>query len=212
MAEHEGLRERKKRQTKLTIEEAAMRLFVERGFDNVTVVEIAEAAQVAKVTLFKYFPTKESLVLDPAAGDNPAPIVAARPPGTSPLGVLRAHYRALAADPGGGPALGTEERVIKWMRVIMESPALLAGMHRLLDQQRDELACVLAAEPGVEPGDLTPQLVAAQVTGVILMLKAGFYQALVAGGSLAEAGAYLARNVEHAFDLLEHGIGDLYTR
>jgi AcrR family transcriptional regulator len=212
MADGPGLRERKKRRTKEAIQQAAMRLFMERGFDGVTVAEIAEAAEVAKVTLFKYFPTKESLVLAAAADDSPAPIVAARPAGTTPLGALRDHYRAFAADPGAYPTLGAEGEVIKWMRVITDSPTLMAGMHRLLDEQRDALACVLAAEPGVEPGDLTPYLVSAQITGSILMLKAGFFEFLVRGGSMNDAGAYLLRNVEHAFDLLENGIGHLYPR
>ncbi|MEV6987051.1 TetR family transcriptional regulator [Sphaerisporangium sp. NPDC051017] len=212
MADGPGLRERKKQRTKETIRQAAMRLFMERGFDGVTVAEVAEAAEVAKVTLFKYFPTKESLVLEAAADDGPAPIVAARPPGTTPVGALRAHYRAFAAAPGSYPTLGSEDEVIRWMRVISDSPVLMAGMHRLLDEQRDELALVLAAERGCEPGDLTPSLVAAQITGTVLMLKAGFFEFLVRGGSMADAGAYLARNVEHAFDLLENGIGHLYPR
>ncbi|GII83878.1 TetR family transcriptional regulator [Sphaerisporangium siamense] len=208
----EGLRERKKRRTKEAIREAAMRLFMERGFDAVTVAEVAAAAEVAKVTLFKYFPTKESLILESAAADDPTPIVAARPPGVTPVGALRAHYRAFAADPGSQPALGSEGAVIQWMRVIMDSPVLLAGMHRLLDEQRDRLARLLAAEAGAAPGDLTPSLVAAQITGTILMLKAGFFRFLVDGGSLADAGAYLAGAVEHAFDLLENGVGHLYPR
>ena len=65
-----GLRERKKRQTRQAIAETAMRLFAERGFEAVTVNEIAEAAGVAKATLFTYFPTKESLVLDAGGLDD----------------------------------------------------------------------------------------------------------------------------------------------
>ena len=58
-----SLRERKKEQTRQRIAAVALRLFAERGFDAVTVNEVAEAAEVAKATLFAYFPTKESLVL-----------------------------------------------------------------------------------------------------------------------------------------------------
>ncbi|MFC7639696.1 TetR/AcrR family transcriptional regulator [Streptosporangium lutulentum] len=79
-----GLRERKKRQTRQAIAEAAMRLFAERGFEAVTVNEIAAAAGVAKVTLFTYFPTKESLVLSSVADDDVAKVVAGRRPGQSP--------------------------------------------------------------------------------------------------------------------------------
>lgn len=59
-----GLRERKKRQTRSLISDVASGLFVQRGFDNVTVAEVAEAAGVSAKTVFNYFPRKEDLFLD----------------------------------------------------------------------------------------------------------------------------------------------------
>ncbi|HEY2724399.1 MAG TPA: helix-turn-helix domain-containing protein, partial [Pseudonocardiaceae bacterium] len=146
MVERRGLRERKRLRTRRAIAETAMRLFAARGFDAVTVAEIADAADVAKVTLFKYFPTKESLVLDTAADDDPAQIVADRAAGQSPVAALRAYYRAFAADPG----VDSDQDLVTPLRVITTSPTLTAGMHRMFDQQRDALARVLAAEPGAE--------------------------------------------------------------
>ncbi|MCZ9345440.1 TetR/AcrR family transcriptional regulator, partial [Streptomyces sp. TRM76130] len=58
-----GLRERKKRRTYQVLSDTAVRLFTERGFDAVSVAEVAAAAEVSKPTLFRYFPAKEDLVL-----------------------------------------------------------------------------------------------------------------------------------------------------
>src|SRR5436853_609935 len=64
MRNPEGLRERKKRKTRESIANAAARLFTERGFEVVTVAEVARAAEVSEQTVFNYFPTKEDLVFD----------------------------------------------------------------------------------------------------------------------------------------------------
>ncbi|OUC98935.1 TetR family transcriptional regulator [Streptosporangium minutum] len=194
-----GLRERKKEQTQRRIAAVALRLFAERGFDTVTINEIAEAAEVAKVTLFKYFPTKESLVLRGVGEEDLAGIVAVRPPGQSPLEALRAHYRAFAAD----PAVAVDrDALITQLRVIFDSPALSSGANDRLYGQRQALARVLAEERD----GLTAALMAAQITASVLTIQETFFRRLVAGASLEEAGRRLAEDVELAFDLLEHGI------
>ncbi|MGW3368332.1 TetR family transcriptional regulator [Streptosporangium canum] len=194
-----GLRERKKEQTQRRIAAVALRLFAERGFDAVTINEIAEAAEVAKVTLFKYFPTKESLVLRGVGEEDLAGIVAVRPPGQSPLEALRAHYRAFATDPG---AAVDRDALITQLRVIFDSPVLSSGANVLLYGQRQALARVLAEERD----GLTAALMAAQITASVLTVQETFFRRLVAGASLEEAGRRLAEDVELAFDLLEHGI------
>lgn len=194
-----GLRERKKEQTQRRIAAVALRLFAERGFDAVTINEIAEAAEVAKVTLFKYFPTKESLVLRGVGEEDLAGIVAVRPPGRSPLEALRAHYRAFATDPA---AVVDRDALITQLRVIFDSPALSSGANDLLYGQRQALARVLAEERD----GLTAALMAAQITASVLTVQETFFRRLVAGTSLEEAGRRLAEDVELAFDLLEHGI------
>ncbi|MGN9779964.1 TetR/AcrR family transcriptional regulator [Nonomuraea sp. ZG12] len=136
-----GLRQRKKEQTRLRIAEVALRLFDERGYDAVTVNEVAEAAGVAKVTLFSYFPTKDCLVLD-GIQDDPAGIVAGRRPGQSPLDALREHYRAVAAQGVDGVDV---ERLLTQVRVVSRTPALMAGVYQAHMGQRYELAAVLQA-------------------------------------------------------------------
>jgi AcrR family transcriptional regulator len=203
-----GLRERKKRQTRQAIAAAAMRLFAERGFEAVTVNEIADEAGVAKVTLFAYFPTKESLVLHAVADDDLAKVVADRSPGQSPLDALRAHYRAFAAE----PVEVDPEALITMMRIIIESPALVAGVNRIQYGERLALARSLTGTAECTPDDLTATLMATQISGALLTLKETFFNRLASGMPLPEAGRRLMEDTDLAFDLLESGFGDRYTR
>ncbi|GAA1653991.1 TetR family transcriptional regulator [Nonomuraea maheshkhaliensis] len=197
-----GLRERKKEQTRRRIAEVALRLFDERGYDAVTVNEVAEAAGVAKVTLFAYFPSKDSLVLDGVKEDTAA-IVAGRGERT-PLQALREHYRRMGRQDTGEIDV---EGLLTRIRVISASPALLAGVHQAHMGQREELACALA-EALPERG-LAPRLMAAQITAAITTLQEAFFHRLSTGVSLEEAGRLLGEEVELAFDLLEHGFATL---
>ncbi|MDF3301429.1 TetR family transcriptional regulator [Streptomyces tropicalis] len=199
-----GLRERKKERTRRLIASVALELFAERGFDAVTVNEIADAADVAKATLFAYFPTKESLVLDGVAGDDLAGIVAGRPSGTTCLEALRAHHRALAAGRLPDSAL---EPLLTRVRVIQGDPALRGAAEALLYRQRDQLAEVLSEDHG----ERVAALVAAQVAASQLALQESFFRRLLDGASAAEAGRALAADVELAFDLLEHGLAHTAT-
>ena len=90
MPSEPGLRERKKARTHHAISEAAIALFLQRGYDAVSVSEIAAAAEVSKRTLFSYFPSKDELVLHRFADhqDEAARVVRGRPPGVSPLDAL----------------------------------------------------------------------------------------------------------------------------
>ncbi|MFD7992607.1 TetR family transcriptional regulator [Streptomyces mexicanus] len=194
-----GLRERKKEQTRQRIAAVAARMFAERGFDEVTVNEIAEAAEVAKATLFAYFPTKESLALDGVGGDDLAGIVARRPAGQTVLAALRAHCRAVAAGPTPDADL---DALLARVRVIQGSPALQNAANGLLYRQRQALAQVLTDEYG----PTAAALMAAQIAASLLTLQETYFQRLLGGMSAQDAGRALARDAELAFDLLEHGL------
>jgi len=93
----DGLRERKKAKTRRTIQEQALRLFAEQGYDATTVEQIAEAAEVSPSTFFRYFPTKEAVVLQDDYDALLQAALAAQPP-DAPLGtVLRDTFRAAFA-------------------------------------------------------------------------------------------------------------------
>lgn len=95
-----GLRELKKVRTRQFIAETAARLFAERGYENVAVVDVARAAEVAEKTVYNYFPTKEHLLLDrdDALRDRLVSAIRDRPAGVSPAAAIRAEVLGLVEE------------------------------------------------------------------------------------------------------------------
>lgn len=146
-----GRRERKKAATRQAIADAALRLFVARGYDEVGIREIADAADVSTTTLFKHFPGKEALVFDQDR-DREAALVAAvrqRAPGRSVLDALRQHvldtWLPIAADP----------RMAAFTALIDSTPTLRAYGERMWTRHADSLGAAIADEFGVDHDDLT---------------------------------------------------------
>ncbi|HZE37944.1 MAG TPA: helix-turn-helix domain-containing protein [Stackebrandtia sp.] len=194
----EGLRERKRQRTRAAITRAALRLFAERGYDAVTMTEIAAAAEISRATLFTYFPSKRSLIVDTETDDDPARIVAERAGGRTPIDALRRFYLDLAAAPIDADAGELMARVA----VIAEAPGLAAGLHHHAEEQRRALAATLA--DGAEP-DLLADLLAAEICAAIATVKARFFRALADGTPMADAHDRLAAEIALAFDLIEDG-------
>ncbi|WP_328708357.1 helix-turn-helix domain-containing protein [Microbispora hainanensis] len=122
----EGLRTRKKERTRRAISEVAIAMFLEHGFDQVGVAEIAAAAEVSKPTLFRYFPTKEDLVLERIADHRgeAAAVVRARPAGRTPLDALHDAFMAGldAREPTTG--LCDHPAVMAYHRLVFDTPSL----------------------------------------------------------------------------------------
>jgi len=196
-----GLRERKKAQTRHRITEAALRLFAERGFDAVTMTEIAAAAEVSRASLFGYFPSKESLVLDGVGGEDLAAVVAGRPAGQDALAALRRYYQDTVAEAVTG--VDTAQLLAR-TRVIVDTPKLSAAAHAARHRQRAELAAALADEYRPRPAEL----IAAQVTAAVQTVQEAYFRGLAGGATPADAGRTLAADVDLAFDLIEHGVRD----
>lgn len=204
MADH-GLRERKKRATRQLIADIASGLFIQRGFEEVTVAEIAEAAGVSKMTVFNYFPRKEDLFLDRHA-DRMADLVAAvraRPSGTSAAAALRHHQHELLAV--SHPLSGAIQGASGFWWVLRSSPALMTRFHEQEREIAEALAEVLSEETG-EP--LRARTVAALLTTAISTIFANAVSRLVAGDKEAEVRRDQVTVIDQAFDLVEHGVGD----
>ena len=231
-----GLRELKKEQTRQLIADTAWRLFADRGFDRVTVAEIAREAQVAEATVFNYFPTKEDLFywrLE-AFGMRLADAVSARPAGEP---VLAAFRRALMDEGGlltqveaGDPEALARLRTVN--RVIADSPALLAREQQAITRNAAAVAALLAAETAtpaatgtragsgtpaeagtpVEAGtpadDLRPQVAANALLGMHRALIDYVRRRVLADDEPRGLAADIRRLTTEAFTLLEHGLRD----
>ena len=161
MPNDEGLRERKKRATRQAISDIATQLFTERGFDNVTVAEVAEAAQVAKMTVFNYFPRKEHLFFD-REGEGRALALAAfanRSEGESPVFALRRVAHELVAQTH--PFAMFTDATSRFWRTVEQSDALRSRARELRDAFVEELAKMIASAVGKSSPDPEAHLAAA---------------------------------------------------
>jgi AcrR family transcriptional regulator len=182
------LRERKKVLTRAAIVDAARRLFEERGFDNVTVAEIADAANVSVKTLFVYFRSKEDLVFaDNDLIDVLIGAMAARQPGTSHADAI-ADALVAQARAQGDLAAGFEG----FHRGYGQSAAIQSGLLRMWADYEDRVTAFLAAEAGAGP---TPALrfYATQLVALARTLTAPEMSALVADRPPKQATAALER-------------------
>ncbi|MEU1344234.1 TetR family transcriptional regulator [Streptomyces sp. NPDC005827] len=206
MNQRMGLRESKKERTRETVSATAIRLFLDRGFDRVSITEIAEAAEISRRTLFAYFPTKEDLVLHRFADHEreAARIVRARAAGQQPLDALReALLDALARrDPNTG--LNDTPEIVSFLRMIFETESLAARLTRYTARGIEALSEALR-ETGVDP--LTAHLAAAQLIAVQRQLAVMNHEALADGESADDRYPEAVRAARQAFDLLHDGLG-----
>jgi AcrR family transcriptional regulator len=203
-----GLRERKKLETRNAILRAAMELFTAHGFDNVSIAQVAEAANVSKVTVFNYFPTKEDLVFVPIVEktDEVGRSVRQRARGASVLDALREEFlRDLALR---RPQLGLAAEGLEFMQVVRDSPSLLARAALAERQQEQQLATVLAEETGRAPSDMVPRVAAAAVLGAIRAVVTENWRRLLLGDPAESIYSDAVAHADQAFELLRTGLGD----
>jgi AcrR family transcriptional regulator len=207
-----GLRERKKQRTHAAISEAAIALFLEHGFNKVSVAQVAEAAEVSKRTLFAYFPAKEDLVVHRLADHETeiARVVRARPAGTAPLTAVREHFLKGLRERDPITGLNDRPEVRRLHRMILDAPSLVARMERF--KTGAERALAEALRETAETPELTARLAAVQIVAVHWALAQDNAERLAYGEPADERHAGAVADAEHAFALLENGLRDLTPR
>jgi AcrR family transcriptional regulator len=201
-----GLRERKKLQTRQLIAETARALFTERGFENVTVAEIARTADVSEKTVFNYFPTKEDLVYWRLETFEEELLTAIRDrePGEP---VLSAFARFILV-PRGMLAQGDRgEQLAGVARMIESSPALLAREQQVFARYTATLADALAEETGAAPGDPEPWVAANAMLGIHRALVSHARRRVLAGARGPELSEDVRERARRAVAMLEGGLG-----
>ena len=200
-----GLREEKKLQTRKHIADTAMGLFVQRGFDHVTVAEVAEAAGVSEKTVFNYFPTKEDLFWDEVPEREAALVEAvhSRKPGES---VTAALQRLQTGQCKRFSSAG----FATFARVIEDSQALQAKELEIMARFSDALAVAIHEELGAR--ELDARIAANVLVGVLWQFFRNARRQALAGRSGPAAERRLRGELRQAFGLLEGGLAQLEVR
>jgi AcrR family transcriptional regulator len=204
------LRERKKQRTRQLIGDTARRLFAERGFEAVTVADIAREAEVAEKTVFNYFPTKEDLFYSrlEAFEEELLAAIRDRRPGTTVL----AAFGAFLLRPRGVLAFedtdAATEQLRTITRVITESPALLARERQVFARYTESLAGLIAEETGAAPDDVEPRAAAGALMAVHRALIDYVRRRTIAGAGTPAIARGLRAEAKRALALLESGLGD----
>ena len=209
-AQTEGLRARKKRVAREAIAATARRLFAERGFDAVTVAEIAAAADVSEKTVFNHFPTKEDLAF---AGREEGlkrlvADITERPPGASVLDVFRALTTTVIDDlvARGDEELLTVARIIRGSRTLQER--LTVGW----ESGAAAVTAAIAETSGSADDDLVPAVVARTLWFTHRSIFLAALRGLLAEEDREQLVARLRVAADRAYDQLAGGLRDYGKR
>lgn len=207
--ENEGLRERKKQATRRSIADVASWLFIERGFENVTIAEVAEAAEVAKKTVTNYFPRKEDLFLDRQQDrlDDIETAIRSRAAGESVLTAMRRYEHELLE--ARHPLSGAIDGIVPFSNVLRASPALTGRWREFGTEMEEHVGRVLADELA---DGARARLIGAAIGAAINTIFTIAIDRMLRGDALEDVRRDQVGVIDSAFDLLEGGIGDYGTR
>ncbi|MGY1815750.1 TetR/AcrR family transcriptional regulator [Blastococcus sp. SYSU D00820] len=206
-----GLRERRRQQTRARIVDAAAELFAERGFDAVSVVEIAQRAGVVEKTVFNHFPVKEGLVFeaDPPMRAALLDAVRTRPAGES-VSAAAGSFVVAAMSGLGSPEAA--RGVAEMAQVIRGSRTLQVREREIIGELTDALAGLIAEETGAHPGQLEPWLTAHAVLGLYAGLLELARDRVLAGITGPALSAELRARGERGLALLQFGLAGYAKR
>ena len=216
----ESLRERKKRATRQLLSDIATEMFLAKGFDRVRVSEIAEACGVSEKTVFNYFPTKESLVMDRLDGIADALLSALADPALSALdaalGVLAGELAAMTDQLAAEPDIRlAAARFTRFSELLRATPSLRAHQSAAAERLTGDAARILAARTGADPEDPEPQITA---TALLALWPIQFralerhLKTATTATTLSHLTEAVTADVRRAADVLEHGFTRVRVR
>jgi AcrR family transcriptional regulator len=207
VAERVSLRERKRQRTHDAVSAAAISLFLAHGYDRVSVADVAAAAEVSKPTLFRYFRSKEDLVLHRIADHQgeAARVVRQRPPHQTPLAALHAHFLDGLARRDPVTGLNDHPEVLAFHDLIFSTASLSARMNEYIARDEEALAEALA-QTAHAADELTARLAAASILAVQRVLARENWRRLAAGETAAALHDTAAASADGAFRLLARGL------
>lgn len=207
MRQATGVREDKKRRTRQLIEESAVALFAERGYDTVTMAEIARRGGVSAATVFNHFATKDALIFFGLQRFECALVdaIRARPASESLPQAFRTFVLAM-----NGSLTSAAPDAMRRLRTIAEiiesSPALLAQEQQIYGRYTDRLATLIAEETLADRDDLQPWIIANALMGVHCALVRHVRNALFADAPSAQIVRQVRRQGTVAFAQLDRGL------
>jgi AcrR family transcriptional regulator len=207
----EGLRERKKRLMRQQLSDTAAEMFMERGFDAVRVSEIAEACGVSEKTVFNYFPTKESLILDRLEATMASLRTGLTEPGVPPVrAALRILDRELSAMTSWLAAQDDPVQAGTMIRrfgtLIRATPSLRAYQSDMMDQFVAVAAAILAERAAMSADDPEPQIAAAALLGLWRIQFQGLSKYLDGTRTPAQVHKAVTADVHRAAQLIDTGL------
>lgn len=211
MATSTGLRERHKEQTRQLIFEAASRLFSERGFDAITVAQVARAADVSEMTVFNHFPTKEDLFFAKMEFFEERLLGAVRER-LAGVPALEAFRRPIIEGCSNLGEKESAERIAKAAALIGGSPALQRREREIVARFTDRLAELMAAQTGAHTDDVEPRAVAEALMGTHRALVRHVRRSVLAGVRGRQLASSARSQAKRAFARLERGFADYATK
>jgi AcrR family transcriptional regulator len=214
MTQTEGLRERKKRLMRQQLSDTATLMFMERGFDAVRVTEIAEACAVSEQTVFNYFPTKESLILDRLESTMASLKTGLTEPGVEPaeaaLRILDDELTAMTSWLAEQDDLARASAAIRrFGALIQASPSLRAHQSDMMDQFVAVTAEILATRAGLSPEDPEPQIAATALLGLWRIQFRSLSKYLDGTRTPAQVHQFVSAEVKRAAQLIDTALRSL---